>query len=189
MQSIAASRHSAQLARESARILHGSVQTRLIACAVAIEHTSEAEDAEAFQAALHEAQQILQSPMRGEDIAEMTIADEVQRKVGLWAGLCSIDVAISPEVATLNGRVARDVGRVVEEGLSNAIRHGRAKAMSVRVGSTGTDVADGVVVVVEDNGNGSGDGERGLGSSMLDGVSSRWELSALEPGSRLRAVL
>lgn len=189
IQSIAASRQSAQLARESARILHGTVQTRLVACAIAIEHAAEVDDAEAFRAALHEAQQILESPIQGRDALETTITEEVQRKVGLWVGLCSIDVAMSPQVAAMDGRLARDVGRVVEEGLSNAIRHGRAKAITVRVELTETHVGEGVVVVVEDNGSGPGDGERGLGSSMLDAVSSSWELSALEPGSRLRVSL
>lgn len=61
--------------------------------------------------------------------------------------------------------------------------------MSVLVEPSESGAADGVVVVVEDNGNGPGDGERGLGSSMLDGVSSSWELSALEPGSQLRVSL
>ena len=189
VQSIAASRQSARLARESARILHGSVQTRLIACAIAIEQAAEFSDVEAFQAALHEAGEILRAPTRSYEQAETTVVDEVQRKVGLWAGLCSIDVAMSPEVAVMDGRLARDVGRVVEEGLSNAIRHGRAKVITVLVEPTESSAADGIVVVVEDNGSGPGDGERGLGSSMLDAVSERWELSALEPGSRLRAVL
>ena len=189
VQSIAASRQAAQLARESARILHGSVQTRLIACAIAIEQAAEIRDVDAFQSALHEAGEILRAPTRGDEQAETTVAEEVQRKVGLWAGLCSIDVAISPEVAAMNGRRARDVGRVVEEGLSNAVRHGRAKAITVSVEPSESGAADGVVVVVEDNGNGPGDGERGLGSSMLDGVSSSWELSALEPGSQLRVSL
>ena len=189
VQSIAASRQSAQLARESARILHGSVQTRLIACAVAIEQASEVKDAEAFQAALHEAQRILQAPTNADDEVHTTVTEEVQRKVGLWAGLCSIDVVIAPEVETMSGRLARDVGRVVEEGLSNAIRHGLAKEIVVRVELVGVGVEDGVVVVVDDNGTGPSNGQRGLGSSMLDSVSSSWELSALDPGARLRVVL
>lgn len=185
IQSIAASRQSAHLARESARILHGSVQTRLVACAIAMEHAAEAEDAEAFQAALHEAQQILQSPVRGDEVVEATILEEVSRKVGLWEGLCSIELTITPELASVSGRLARDVGRVVEEGLSNSIRHGGASAIRVSV----EEAEKRTIVVVEDDGFGPMNGSPGLGSALLDSLSQDWELAASETGSRLRVVL
>jgi len=191
VQLMTTSRQAAQLARESARILHGTVQTRLIACAVAIEQAAESNDTEAYQVALHEAQQILRAPMQSDDRAETTVAEEVQRKVGLWQGLCSIGVDLDPQVAVMSGRRARDVGRVVEEGLSNAIRHGGAKAISVRVseGQEGSASGGDVVVVIEDNGSGPGSGNAGLGSSLLDSVSQTWELTATGSGARLSVVM
>ena len=191
VQLMTTSRQAAQLARESARILHGTVQTRLIACAVAIEQAADSNDTEAYQVALHEAQQILRAPMQRDDRAETTVAEEVQRKVGLWQGLCSIGVDLDPQVAVMSGRRARDVGRVVEEGLSNAIRHGGAKAISVRVseGQEGSASGGDVVVVIEDNGSGPGSGNAGLGSSLLDSVSQTWELTATGSGARLSVVM
>jgi len=191
VQLMTTSRQAAQLARESARILHGTVQTRLIACAVAIEQAADSNDTEAYQVALHEAQQILRAPMQSDDRAETTVAEEVQRKVGLWQGLCSIGVDLDPQVAVMSGRRARDVGRVVEEGLSNAIRHGGAKAISVRVseGQEGSASGGDVVVVIEDNGSGPGSGNAGLGSSLLDSVSQTWELTATGSGARLSVVM
>ena len=123
--SIAASRQVAQLARESARILHGTVQTRLIACAVAIEQAAGTRDVDAFQHALSEAHAVLAQPTRFVEDDTTTLIEEVQRKVGLWSGLCVIDTIVSPDLAASGGRLARDIGRVVEEGVSNAIRHGR----------------------------------------------------------------
>ncbi len=64
-----------------------------------------------------------------------------------------------------------------------------SKEITVQVGLVGVGVEDGVVVVVDDNGTGLSNGHRGLGSSMLDSVSRGWELSALDPGARLRVVL
>lgn len=191
VQLMTTSRQAAQLARESARILHGTVQTRLIACAVAIEQAAESQDAEAYRVALHEAQQILRAPMQSDDRAETTVAEEVQRKVGLWQGLCSIGVDLDPQIAVMSGRRARDVGRVVEEGLSNAIRHGGAKEISVRVaeGQEGSASGGDVVVVIEDNGSGPGSGNLGLGSSLLDSVSQTWELKATGSGARLSVVM
>jgi len=130
--------------------------------------------------------------MQSDDRAETTVAEEVKRKVGLWQGLCSIGVDLDPQVAVMSGRRARDVGRVVEEGLRNAIRHGGAQEIAVRVERSQPDSApgsEGVVVVVEDNGGGPGNGKPGLGSSLLDSVSGTWELSATDSGARLHVVL
>ena len=185
LESIAASRQVAQLARESARVLHGTVQTRLIACAVAIERASETGDVKAFQAALREARDVLTKPVGHEAAETTTLVDEVQRKVSLWSGLCAIDVEITPGLSDIGGRTARDVGRVVEEGLSNAIRHGAATAIHVRITGTSADV----LVEIDDNGAGPQYGSRGLGSSLLDSVSNSWELIALTPGARLRVQM
>ncbi len=179
--SIAASRQVAQLARESARILHGTVQTRLIACAVAIERAMDTRDVEAFQAALHEAHAVLADPIRIENNDDVTVAGEVQRKTSLWSGLCDVTVDVDPQLANTTGRVARDIGRVVEEGLSNAIRHGGAGAISVSVEEANNQI----VVVVEDDGAGPQGGAPGLGSSLLDSVSAHWQLTARGTGARL----
>ena len=181
MASITASRVVAQLARESARILHGTVQTRLIACAVAIERAADTRDIEAFQSALSEARDVLTSPRLGAEVDTATLVEEVARKVRLWSGLCDITVTIDQPLESIDGRLARDVGRVVEEGLSNAIRHGGADAIEVRItgGSTGIDVE------ILDNGCGPHGGDPGLGASLLDSISETWNLEGTAHGARL----
>ena len=185
MESIAASRQVARLARESARILHGTVQTRLIACAVAIEQAALTQDVAAFQHALHEAHEVLAQPTRSEHADATTLQEEVARKAQLWSGLCAIDVSIDPGLATIAGRLARDVGRVVEEGMSNAITHGEATALTVSVNAS----PDGIHVDVTDNGRGLSGGSPGLGSALLDVVASSWDLESLPDGTRLRALI
>ena len=185
IESMAASRQVAQLARESARILHGTVQTRLIACAVAIERASETRDADAFHEALREAQAVLAQSTINTNPNSISLVEEVQRKVQLWSGLCDITVDVDPRLAEIQGRFARDVGRVVEEGLSNAIRHGNATSIQVRVSRSNSSVN----VEVDDNGIGPQRGLPGLGSSLLDSVSPVWKLSALPVGARLSVEL
>ena len=185
IESMAASRQVAQLARESARILHGTVQTRLIACAVAIERASETRDADAFHEALREAQAVLAQPAINTTPDSSSLIEEVQRKVQLWSGLCDITVDVAAMLAEIQGRFARDVGRVVEEGLSNAIRHGNATSIQVRVSRSNSSVN----VEVDDNGIGPQRGLPGLGSSLLDSVSPDWHLSELPVGARLSVEL
>jgi len=183
LDSVAASRQVAQLARESARVLHGTVQTRLIACAVAIERAAESADGEAFHAALVEAQAVLSAPVATRDETSSTVQAETARKGGLWSGLCSIDLEVAPDVANEHGRLARDVGRVVEEGLSNAIRHGGAAHVAVRVERDERVIC----VTVTDDGVGPRGGSPGLGSAMLDSVCESWSLTSHPGGARLVA--
>ena len=171
---ITASRQVAQLARESARVLHGTVQTRLIACAVAIERASHTRDVEAFRAALREAHDVLTQASFAEDVGHTTLEHEVDRKVRLWSGLCDITVQVDPGLAGTTGRPARDVGRVVEEGLSNAIRHGEADLIAVHISGS----REGIRIEIQDNGRGPGEGPPGLGSALLNSVSSMWVLRA-----------
>ena len=185
IESMAASRQVAQLARESARILHGTVQTRLIACAVAIERASETRDADAFRTALGEAHSVLAQPAINTNPDSISLSEEVQRKVQLWSGLCDITIDVDPMLTEIQGRLARDVGRVVEEGLSNAIRHGNATSIQVRVSRSNSSVN----IEVDDNGTGPQRGLPGLGSSLLDSVSPVWKLSALPVGARLSVEL
>ena len=180
----ATNRRLAQLMRESARVLHGRVQTRLVACAVAIERAVESEDTQAFLAAMHEARDVLTVPLLEVEDAATTVRDEVERKAALWSGLCRIEVVVDDDVASdLPAEVARDVGRVVEEGLGNAVRHGGATSVAVHVRRS-----DGEVVIeVEDDGRGPTGGRPGLGSALLDSVSRTWELHAIPTGARLAA--
>lgn len=180
----AASGRVAQLARESARILHGSVQTRLIACAVAIEHASVTQDAEAFRRAMQEAYRALAVPALGEDDPR-TLGEQVEQVVSLWRGLSSLHVMIDATLADIRGPVARDVARVTEESITNAITHGDASVIYIDIGRH-----EGVITIdVVDDGSGPTGDLPGLGSALLDSVCQQWELVALDSGARLSAVI
>jgi len=182
--SLAASAQVAQLARESARVLHGSVQTRLVACAVAIEQASQTRDVDAFQAAMREAHAALVPPsLVVED--SRTLGENLDRTVALWSGLCSVRVMIDPDVSQERGVLARDVGRFVEEAVNNAVTHGDATEISVDVHRTG----NAVHIKVIDNGSGPGGGTPGLGSALFDSLSTHWQLTPVDGGSKVVATL
>ncbi len=182
--SIAASRQVAQLARESARILHGSVQTRLISCAIAIERAAQTDDVDAFEVAMREARAALVPPTLGLDDPR-SLREQVEHTVSLWQGLSTVRLVIDPRLEDLRGPVARDVSRVVEEGITNAITHGDASMISIDVRH-----GDGVIDIdVIDDGSGPAGHPPGLGSALLDSVCREWSLVAQQPGCRLTAVI
>ena len=182
--SIARSRQLADLARQASRVLHGSVQTRLHSCAMAIDGAGAAGTEEGRVEALLEAMTILAQPLREEHVAS-SLADEVQRKVALWGALCEFSVQVYGEGDTAPA-MAETVGRIVEEGISNAIRHGRATRIEIVV-----TVASGACnVELTDNGIGPGGGKPGIGSALLHQSSGgAWALTALAQGARLEVAV
>lgn len=169
------------LARDTAQYLHGSLQTRLIGCSLAMEQASETGDVDSLHRALAEALTALDTSTPP-PVAVGSLRDEVERKVHLWDGFCDFDVRLDESLAdsTENAVV---VGRVVEESVANAIRHGQASHVEVDV----TCDADGrVQVSIIDNGIGAQGGVKGMGSAYLSMVSDgNWTIEAMEEGTRV----
>jgi two-component sensor histidine kinase len=180
----AARERSAQialLARETAQYLHGSLQTRLIGCSLAMEQASETGDVAALEGALSEARAALDDGPTTVP-AMHSLREEVARKVDLWHGFVEFDVAIDDRIGDSTERAAV-VGRVVEEAISNAIRHGHASrvAVSVSQGENG-----GVSIDILDNGRGPQGGSQGMGSAYLAMVSEgRWTMEKAVSGTRV----
>lgn len=177
----------ARITREAARELHGTVQTRLISCAVAIEQASRSGDIEQFRRALNTSIAILDAPLpEYEQDASQSLAEEVERSYSPWLGLCLISTHIDPDVADMRGPVAMAAGRIVEEAVGNACRHGLAESVSITVQSV-----DGPALQfdVDDNGTGPMNGAPGLGTAMLAGI-SRGQVSLMaRPGGGARLTV
>ena len=187
---LARGRLGALVARDAARTLHGPVQARLAACAVAIDAAVQARDVEAYAAALLQAQEILHAPLTvdSQRLDERTVDEVLTGVVGLWRGLVEIEVIVDPRVAACAGATAYGVERVIEEGVTNAVRHGSATEIVIDIQPDGSNIA----VVVTDNGTGPGDGAPGLGSTHLDEITdSQWSLKAAlgGVGSSLTALV
>ena len=116
-----------------------------------------------------------------------TLSEELARKVGLWDGLCEISCALEPESLNVDSTAAVTIGRIVEEGISNAIRHGKASSIQIRI----TRVDESLVqITVSDNGLGPQHGRASVGSAYVQQASAnRWSLTATSPGSRLEALV
>lgn len=186
---IARNKQTASVAREMSRVLHGAVQTRLVACAMMIDNSSKSGDEVSLNLAMLEALSILQAPLPTSE-TDLALGAEVARKISLWQGLCKFDIAIDPRLVDVTNPEPREIGRIVEEGISNAIRHGGASKVSVSVMSG----ADGSVVVqIDDNGSGIGKpgrGKPGIGSAIFaSATGGSWSLNSLESGARLLAVI
>ena len=186
IQTIARSRALADAAREAAEVLHGTVQTRLIACAMAIDHAANTGDVIAVNQALVQARAILEPSMPDwPTTGDSSVAQIVQRKAALWNGLADVVVEVDPAIADATGLTAEAVGSIVEEAIANAIQHGGATTIQVAVTASSKDVS----ITVDDDGSGPRAGEPGLGTALFDRTAVTWSLKALPWGSRLSVRL
>lgn len=186
VEAIARSQQVVSLALETSQILHGAVQTRLIACAMLIEQASKQNDQDMLNTALRETLEILDSPIPLNSSTE-SVSEEIIRKASLWEGLCEFEIDIEPKANIQSAAFAQVVGRVVEEGVSNAIRHGRATRINISVSRINDDR---YLVLVADNGRGFESVAPGMGSAYLTQVSgSNWSLNSGASGSELRVSL
>ena len=177
-------------AASAAQVLHGEVQSRLLASALAIERLDAEADSNELLAMLVDTRLLLAAPFQ-EDAAvvhgEISLKAEVKRKASLWQGIVQVSLAFDGAIDDLGNSIAHDAGRVVEEAIANSVRHGKAKKVDVTVyrGSHGINISvsdDGVRHVS----TGSDDVRRGMGTTLFEAVSGgAWTMSRRDGGTVL----
>lgn len=181
LDAIIANRELVRVSRELAQHVHGTLQSTLLATAFAIESATRTNDTAAFERAVDEARIALQTAPQLAPVAHDLDA-EVARRLALWDGFLEISADVRVDGA-LPPSVVRDVGRALEEGISNARKHGRASRIAVTVARD----ADDLRLEVADDGSGVSGGAPGMGSRVLDEIApGSW---TLRPGSAGGAVL
>lgn len=172
--------------REVADALHGSVQSRLRACAAAVDSASRTGDVTAMNRALTQARAILEQPVPNlHQPAAGQLGVAVRAKAREWQGLVGIDVQVDPVAEAVSGALASGAADVVEEAVANAVHHGSASHVSVRIGASDHEL----VISVLDNGSGPGGGSPGLGSRLYSRFGGQWSLTSADPGSVLSVRL
>ena len=183
---IARSRALAGAARDVAGLLHGPIQTKLVACAMVIDQAAISGDVEKVNEALRQARTVLEQPMPVSGVNDNeTLAEAVGRKAALWSGLAQITVTIHSSLAQLTGSIVTDVATVVEEGIANAIQHGSASEITVAIDQPD----DRLDIRIRDNGTGPSNGTPGLGSRILGQLDPGWHLDAEPQGACLHVSL
>ena len=61
---------------------------------------------------------------------------ELATRLDPWTGLLDINLHIDHELKSLKNARVQDVGEVIEELISNSVRHGKAKKMELRITSS-----------------------------------------------------
>lgn len=169
-------REEDRLSRELAKYLHGTIQSRLMASAMALEKAGRKGDKRALERELAQAYESLRVPSAAYFAApEDTFKAEINKVISKWKDLLNIKVKIDSSIGELEPSKSQEIGNAVNEGIANSFRHGHASNLKLNVEK----VRSGIRVELIDDGDGPMGGKGGLGTEWFNAISgSNWDLSS-----------
>ncbi len=180
LQAMLLKREEERLSRELAKYLHGTIQSRLMASAMAIEKAGRKGDKSALKRELKQAYTSLRVPSASYFAAPAdSFKEEVAQAVSKWNNLMSIKVNLDKKIGELPANRAQEIGNAINEGLTNAFRHGGASKVKIEVRK----VAGIIKVQIIDDGSGPKRGKGGLGTEWFNAIAGRsWSLKPNKVG-------
>ena len=167
-------REEDRLSRELAKYLHGTIQSRLMASAMALEKAGRKGDKRALEKELAQAYESLRVPSASYFAApEESFKAEISKVISKWNNLLNIKVKIDKTIGDLEPAKSQEIGNAINEGLSNAFRHGGATNVKLDIQK----VKSGISIEMINDGQGPLGGKGGLGTEWFNAISRRsWSL-------------
>jgi len=166
------------LSHQWAIFVHGKILTRLAATSLRLEQSVANDDDKTFEVALKDLSIILDDPAREFVHVEFDLKTEISSRLDPWEGLIAIKIKIDPVLADISNERVKDLGEVIEEIISNSVRHGGSQNISIDITSL---AHPDIQVSIEDdavNPLPSVPSRVGLGTKILNLVSDgRWSIS------------
>ena len=169
--------HDLTTARDTdlARYLHGELQSGLIASSLLLERASKSGDTDLARYALRNAVNIL-----SQDHAQTSQSRVLSPQVRLekissgWNGIAKVTINLDwldgLETTTQNNVVV-----LIDEGVSNAIRHARASKISVSGYRKGSDL----LLEIQSDGSGMKENAPGLGTKLFTELATNWDYARI----------
>ena len=178
------------LSHRWAIFIHGKILTRLAATAIKLETASQAGDTQTFNAAIDSLISLLKNPDAKFDQEVTDLETEVNSRLDPWLGLLEIELHIDQELMSVRNERVREVGEVIEELISNSMRHGKAQKVDLRVIKSGD--KDIQIIATDDAAIAPPEyqGRFGLGTRIFNLASDgRWSITRVESGTEFKLTM
>lgn len=177
---IAADERATAVRRELSEFLHGTVQSQLMAASLAVANAQRTGDRALLERGLDSAAAALNVRQARLEVDPGDLLGGIRAVAASWQGLVDVKLDV-PDTrdTTVTPHVAQLAASVVREALANAVRHGQARLVWVRVRHDD----EHLTVIVENDGSAPTGLRPGLGSTLLDRVAPHgWTLETREEG-------
>ena len=154
---------SEEIASRFARYLHGEVQSELLSASMILNEAARSKDTRLGRQGIEKAAEVLRRT-HSQYAVGSNIAPEVkiQKIVDAWAGIAEIEIQIQ-EGVSIDLVNFLHLSEVIEELVSNSVRHAGSTAIHIQVNQEDGDAQ----IIFTDNGKGFSPGKPGMGSSLL----------------------
>lgn len=181
---------SHNLSHRWAIYIHGKILTRLAATSLKLETAANGVDRAAFFSGIESLLELLEHPDR-EFVHELNnLETEIQSRLDPWIGLLDVDVQIDEKLKTIRNERVRDLGEVIEEIISNSMRHGKAQHVILRVIQSGDQEIN--ITAIDDATIPPPQFQTrfGLGSRIFSLVSDgRWSISRVDSQTKIELTM
>ena len=178
------------MSHQWATFIHGKILTRLAATSLKLQQAVDHNDLENFESGLKHLKTILENPTAEFDQNLMNLMSEIASRLDPWEGLITIKVSVDPVLEMVVNDRVKDLGEVIEEIISNSVRHGGAQNISISI--TSRDHPD-IKLVIEDDAINPlplVPSRIGLGTKILNLVSDgRWSISHVDAKSTVKLTM
>lgn len=124
---------SQNLSHQWAVFIHGKILTRLAATSLKLETAAKQGDVQTFNATVSSLLALLSAPDVEFNQEATDLQTELANRLDPWLGLLDIDLKIDQNLKSIKNSRVRDIGEVIEELISNSIRHGKAKEIALTI--------------------------------------------------------
>ena len=178
------------LSHRWAIFIHGKILTRLAATALKLETASQAGDSQSFNTAVDSLLNLLKNPDAEFEQKITVLETEVSSRLDPWLGLLDVDLHIDQELKSVRNERVRELGEVIEEVISNSMRHGKAQKVDLRVMKSGD--KDIQIIATDDAAIAPPEyqGRFGLGTRIFNLASDgRWSITRVESGTEFKLTM
>ena len=178
------------LAHRWAIYIHGKILTRLAATALKLEMAAQVNDISTYRSTVESLKNLLSHPTSEFDTESGDLQSQIASRLDPWLGLLEVDLFIDPSLQTLNNHRVLSVGEVIEEIVSNSMRHGKAHKISLRVMKQGE--RDIQITAVDDGDTPPPEQPTryGLGTTIFNLVSDgRWSITRVDSSTQFNLVM
>jgi two-component sensor histidine kinase len=178
------------MSHQWATYIHGKILTRLAATSLKLEQAVGNNDVESFEAGLKNLKVILEDPTKEFEQNPMNLKSEIASRLDPWEGLIALKLSVDPVLEGITNDRVKDLGEVIEEVISNSVRHGGSQNISISItSSTHPDVE----LVIEDDAINPlplVPARVGLGTKILNLVSDgRWSISHIDAKTTVKLTM
>lgn len=172
-------KESEEVSARFAKYLHGEVQSELLSASMMLSQAAKEKNSRIGRRGIEKTAEILRRD-HSQYVVGSELVPEVrmQKIIDAWAGIAKIEIELVGTGVIQEDSLA-SLSDVVEELVSNSVRHGVASEISVKVSRK----AGSLAVIFKENGNKRGKGKPGLGSSLLKSLITEVKRVETQDGS------